>query len=146
MVNNAPIVLSLSEPPTPKPIPRHRLNSELCLPVRLPSIGSYGRRSVHIIANVSQAFLQREASQAAPKAVLRQLRRSPTPPSTPPPPDEPGDISTRESQDSVSPSASPTTPSSWSISIPKFISGKTWKEPQVYRFILNGVCISYLCH
>lgn len=139
MVNNAPIILLLAEqfasgPPSPKPMPRHRLDSELCLPVRLPSTGSYDRLSPHIIANVSQAFLQREASQAAPKAVLRQLRRSPTPPSSPPPSEEPEDSSTGERRNSVSQNASPTsptTPSSWSFTIPKFGSTKTWKEPQV---------------
>ncbi|KAG6378818.1 hypothetical protein JVT61DRAFT_13097 [Boletus reticuloceps] len=140
MVNNAPMILSLakhlsSEPPLAKPIPRHRL-SELCLPVRLPSTGSYDSLSVHIIANVSQAFLQREANQAAPKAILRQLRRSPTPPPTPPPPEEPEDNSISERRDSISPSASPTsptTPSSWSIGIPNFSSTKTWKEPQPFE-------------
>ncbi|KAH0840025.1 hypothetical protein J3R83DRAFT_988 [Lanmaoa asiatica] len=141
MVNNAPIILSLaeqltSEPPSPKPLPRHRLGSELCLPVRLPSTGSYDCLSAYIIADVSQAFLQREATQAAPKAILRQLRRSPTPPSSPPPQpasEEPEDSSPRNS---ISPSASPTsptTPSSWSISIPKFSSPKTWKEPQPFE-------------
>ena len=139
MMNNAPMVLFLaaqlsSEPPSPKPVPRRPLDSELCLPARLPSTGLYECLLVHIIANISQAFLQREASQAAPKAILRQLRRSPTPPSSPPPSGEPGDIATYESQDSVSPSASPTAPtapSKWSISLPKFSSAKTWKEPQV---------------
>lgn len=142
MVNNASIILFLaeqfaSEPQSPKPVPRYRLGSELCLPARLPSTGSYDFLLVHIIANVSQAFLQREASQAAPQAILRQLRHSPTPPSSPPPQlasDEPEDGSTRERRNSVSPSASPTsptTPSSWSFSIPKFSSTKAWKEPQV---------------
>ncbi|KAI9574582.1 hypothetical protein HD554DRAFT_2011948 [Boletus coccyginus] len=125
MVNNAPIILSLAEqltpaPSSPKPVPRHRLDSELCLPVRLPST----------------AFLQREASQAGPKAVLRQLRRSPTPPSSPPPSEVPEDSSTGERRNNVSQSASPTsptTPSSWSFTIPKFGSTKTWKEPQPFE-------------
>ncbi|KAF8558887.1 hypothetical protein OG21DRAFT_1474706 [Imleria badia] len=122
MVNNAPMILSLVqqlilEPPSPKPIPRHRFHSEPCLPARLPS----------------SAFLQREASQAAPKAIIRQLRRSPTPPTSPSPSEEPED---GERRNSVSPSASPTsptTPSSWSISIPNFSSTKTWKEPQPFE-------------
>lgn len=148
------MILSLAEqlssaPPSPKPVPRHRLGSELCLLARLPSTGSYDRLSVHTITNISQAFLQREASQTAPKAILRQLRRSPTPPSSPPPhpaSDEPEDSSTRERRDSISSSASlpsPTTPSSWSFSIPKFNSTKTWKEPQVGAFRLQWTWDSY---
>ncbi|KAG9317556.1 hypothetical protein JVU11DRAFT_1762 [Chiua virens] len=137
MLNNAPIILSLieklnSESPSLKPVPRNRLSSELCLPERLPSTGSYHHLSVYIVANVPRAFLQREACQAAPRAILQQLRRSPTPPSSPPL-DEETNGSTRERRDSVSSNASPTsptTPSSWSFSIPKFSSTKTWKEPQ----------------
>jgi len=32
------------------------------------------------LTDIFKAFLQREAEQVAPKAILRQLRRSPTPP------------------------------------------------------------------
>jgi len=133
MVNNAPIVHRLAEqltlePPSPKPVPRHWVGSEPCLPARLPST----------------AFLQREASQAAPKAILRQLRRSPTPPSSPPPQlasEESEDGSTRERRDSVSSSASPTSPSTplnWIM--PRSNSTRTWKEPQpfeIFRAIEN---------
>lgn len=144
MVNNASLIHTLaeqlaSEPSSPKPVPRPRQPSALCLPARLPSTGSYDYLLVYIIANVSQAFLQREASQAAPGAILRQLRRSPTPPSSTTS-DEPGDTLTRERRDSVSSTASPTSPtrpSSWIISIPKLSSSKSWKEPQVlHQWIL----------
>ncbi|KAK7470743.1 hypothetical protein VKT23_002163 [Stygiomarasmius scandens] len=53
------VVGSSSNSPT-----RKRIASDPCLPERLPS----------------NSFLQREAEQVAPKAILRQLRRSPTPP------------------------------------------------------------------
>ncbi|KAJ7904430.1 hypothetical protein B0H14DRAFT_2328319, partial [Mycena olivaceomarginata] len=45
------------------PTPRRRVSSHPCLPERLPTTG----------------FLEREAEIDAPKAVLRQLRRSPSP-------------------------------------------------------------------
>ncbi|KAJ6539260.1 hypothetical protein B0H19DRAFT_961215 [Mycena capillaripes] len=53
-----------------RPIPRRRVSSNPCLPERLPTT----------------SFLQREAEIDAPKAILRQLRRSPTPS----PPNSPG--------------------------------------------------------
>ena len=151
MVNNASLILSLaeqlsSEPPSPKPTARHRVSSAVCLPARLPSTGSYLRLSLHIIANVSQAFLQREASQAAPKAILRQLRRSPTPPSSPPPPEEPDESSTSERRNSITPSASPTsptTPLSWSTGSPRLSSNNAWKEPQVRTFRFSGLRIPH---
>ncbi|KIK98762.1 hypothetical protein PAXRUDRAFT_823546 [Paxillus rubicundulus Ve08.2h10] len=125
MVNNASMILSLAEqlssdPPNPRPTPRHRLSLEPCLPARLPST----------------AFLQREARQGALKAMLRQLRRSPTPPSSPPPEMESEEGSpTLKRRDSISstasPPSSPTTSWSWSLSIPKFSS--TWKEPQPFE-------------
>ncbi|KAH9947265.1 hypothetical protein B0H21DRAFT_692334 [Amylocystis lapponica] len=71
MVNNAALVLHLASqfsdaehPPLHTHVPvRERVQSDPCLPVRLPST----------------AFLQREADQVAPKAMIRQLRRTPTP-------------------------------------------------------------------
>ncbi|KDQ07456.1 hypothetical protein BOTBODRAFT_192382 [Botryobasidium botryosum FD-172 SS1] len=67
MFNHAWLLAALDEydgPPRP-PIPeRARLASEPFLPARLPTT----------------AFLEREATQNAPRAIIRQLRRSPTPP------------------------------------------------------------------
>ncbi|KAI0921899.1 hypothetical protein AcW1_004246 [Taiwanofungus camphoratus] len=74
MVNNAYIVLQLAselenEGNNPFATVRERLPPAPCLLTRLPSTG----------------FLLREAEQLAPKAVIRQLRRtpSPSPPSSP---------------------------------------------------------------
>lgn len=69
MVNNAPVISSILDRFSPdfaqRSVTRARISPDPCLPARLPTTG----------------FLQREAEQNAPKAVLRQLRRSPTPPS-----------------------------------------------------------------
>ncbi|KAF5369836.1 hypothetical protein D9758_001133 [Tetrapyrgos nigripes] len=65
--NNAPIIDALEKSLDSLPSgasPRRRVDSDPCLPSRLPS----------------NSVLQREAEQVAPKAILRQLRRSPTPP------------------------------------------------------------------
>ncbi|KAL4264211.1 hypothetical protein AB1N83_004585 [Pleurotus pulmonarius] len=71
MFNNAFLIHSLKEnvdqDEAPRPRPRPRVSSEPCLPERLPSGG----------------FLQREAEYSAPRAILRQLRRSPSPPQSP---------------------------------------------------------------
>ncbi|TFK43618.1 hypothetical protein BDQ12DRAFT_675282 [Crucibulum laeve] len=67
--NNAPLVISLGEGLDIRPnalevpIPRRRVVSDPCLPERLPTSG----------------FIQREAEELAPRATLRQLRRSPSP-------------------------------------------------------------------
>lgn len=88
--------------------------SEPCLPERLPSSG----------------FIQREAEDLAPRAILRQLRRSPTPltsdseshPDTP-------QHGRRASVSSVASSSSPTAPKSPKISI----KTSSWKEPQPFE-------------
>lgn len=71
MVNNASVILSIVDRLGPdfaqRSATRARISPDPCLPARLPTTG----------------FLQREAEQNAPKAVLRQLRRSPTPPLSP---------------------------------------------------------------
>lgn len=87
------------------------------------------------VSYVSQGFLQREAGQTAPKAILRQLRRSPTPPLSPPP-DFEHDSSTHDGSDSQglqSSVSSPTSPSSSStkFNIPPTRLSASWKEPQV---------------
>ncbi|KAI0091961.1 hypothetical protein BDY19DRAFT_927701 [Irpex rosettiformis] len=74
MYNNAHTLWWLSEHldnnPTSSAQPpvRKKLEYEPCLPARLPSSG----------------FLQREANSLAPKAIIKQLRRSPTPPGSEP--------------------------------------------------------------
>jgi len=71
MLNNAPLIMHLGEslqaPETPtrsRRYSREKLSPEPCLLERLPTT----------------AFIQREAEQIAPKTVLKQLRRTPTPP------------------------------------------------------------------
>ncbi|KAI0698925.1 hypothetical protein BC835DRAFT_1333432 [Cytidiella melzeri] len=69
MYNNAPVLSSLIEQldsplVSPKPPVREKLKYEPCLLERLPSTG----------------FLQREAESLAPKSMIKQLRRSPSPP------------------------------------------------------------------
>ncbi|KAG6837556.1 hypothetical protein H0H93_007737 [Arthromyces matolae] len=91
---------------------RLRVVSELCLPERLPSSG----------------FILREAEDLAPKAILRQLRRSPSPPS--PHSDGHSDIPMRGRSASQSSEAS----SSTSPKSPKVqIVASSWKEPQPFE-------------
>ena len=104
------------------------------------SVINYPERHV---SNVSQGFLQREADQAAPKAILRQLRRSPTPPLSPIS-DFERDSSTYDGinsqgrQDNVS---SPTSPSTSFNMSPTRIS-TSWKEPQVCAIGLHAGHVS----
>ncbi|KAL4075935.1 hypothetical protein J3A83DRAFT_4357072 [Scleroderma citrinum] len=124
MVNNAPIIQFLVQHGfDSQPLPRHQVKNEPCLPTRLPSTG----------------FLQREADQAAPKAILRQLRRSPTPPLSPPPGFEP-DSTAHDGSDSQGRRSSPSSPTSpqSSLSSSKFnilsqSLSKSWKEPQPFE-------------
>ncbi|KAI0347066.1 hypothetical protein BDW22DRAFT_1351411 [Trametopsis cervina] len=69
MYNNAPTLTWITERlehPAESSTPRvhTKVKCEPCLPARLPSTG----------------FLQREAESLAPRAIIRQLRRSPSPP------------------------------------------------------------------
>lgn len=68
MSNNTHILLALGERlehpvPAPGPSRKQRLSPEPCLPERLPGTG----------------FLQREAESLAPRELIRQLRRTPSP-------------------------------------------------------------------
>ncbi|KAG6890959.1 hypothetical protein C0995_000916 [Termitomyces sp. Mi166 len=100
-------------------ISRGKVASNPCLPERLPSSG----------------FILREAEDLAPKAILRRLRRSPTPPPSPGS-DIHSVVSTcrrNTSHSSEAPSSSP---------VPKSPNNPTnritsWKEPQV-RTSLKG--------
>ncbi|KZP32863.1 hypothetical protein FIBSPDRAFT_811645 [Athelia psychrophila] len=94
--------------------PRRRLTSEPTLPSRLPSTG----------------FLLREADQKAPLAILKQLRRTPTPPS--PSTEEEVPRTRRPSITSVTSSSSSLT--SKIVVRPKSMtSASHWKEPQPFE-------------
>ncbi|KAG2118836.1 uncharacterized protein F5147DRAFT_667016 [Suillus discolor] len=123
MVNNASLILSIVDRFSPslaqRSVARARVSSDPCLPARLPTTG----------------FLQREAEQNAPRAVLRQLRRSPTPPSptteyhdatedTPPHVERRGSVSSESDQTS-------STRSLFSFSRSQPSGG--WKEPQPFE-------------
>jgi hypothetical protein len=65
-----------------RPIPRRRVSSDPCLPERLPTTSKWLLDDSQIFVltfHLNSGFLQREAEIDAPKAILRQLRRSPTP-------------------------------------------------------------------
>ncbi|KAG1907291.1 uncharacterized protein F5891DRAFT_1125198 [Suillus fuscotomentosus] len=123
MVNNTSLILSIVDCFSPnlaqRSVARARVSSDPCLPARLPTTG----------------FLQREAEQNAPRAVLRQLRRSPTPPSptteyhdatedAPPHVERRGSVSSESDQTS-------STRSLFSFSRSQPSGG--WKEPQPFE-------------
>ncbi|KAJ4466506.1 hypothetical protein J3R30DRAFT_2268970 [Lentinula aciculospora] len=101
---------------------RQCLPSSLCLPVRLPN----------------SSFIQREAELAAPKAILRQLRRSPSPPLS-----ETDDLDSEggghartlssASTEFASPSSSPSQSNYKSNNTEKLSS--SWKEPQPFEVL-----------
>ncbi|KIK48644.1 hypothetical protein CY34DRAFT_7976 [Suillus luteus UH-Slu-Lm8-n1] len=123
MVNNASVILSIVERFSPdfaqRSVTRARVSPDPCLPARLPTTG----------------FLQREAEQNAPKAVLRQLRRSPTPPS---PTTEYHDA-TEDTQPhagrrgSVSSESDQTSPTRSLFTISRSQPSGGWKEPQPFE-------------
>lgn len=123
MVNNAPVILSILDRFSPdfvqRSATRARICPDPCLPARLPTTG----------------FLQREAEQNAPKAVLRQLRRSPTPPSptteyhdatedTPPHVGRRGSVSSSSEQSS---------PKQSLFTFSRSQPSGGWKEPQPFE-------------
>ncbi|RDB22675.1 hypothetical protein Hypma_010292 [Hypsizygus marmoreus] len=123
-INNAPVLQELSKHLDGRPdtlyVPdvRKRVRSDPCLPERLPTSG----------------FLQREAEELAPKAILRQLRRSPTPTSDDEAglfPDQSGHAR-RASMSSVASSSSiKSTPKS-----PDYNNAMSaWKEPQPFEVL-----------
>lgn len=123
MVNNAPVILSILDRFSPdfvqRSATRARICPDPCLPARLPTTG----------------FLQREAEQNAPKAVLRQLRRSPTPPSPTTEyhdatEDTPPHVGRRGSVSSASEQSSPKQ-SLFTFSRSQPSGG--WKEPQPFE-------------
>ncbi|KAJ6516003.1 hypothetical protein C8R45DRAFT_811479 [Mycena sanguinolenta] len=125
-----------SESPN-RPIPRRRVSSHPCLPERLPTTG----------------FLQREADLDAPKAILRQLRRSPTPPTSPEletveSPTAEEQPPTHERRPSLSSLASTSSIKSFGSSLiqRQDKSQSPWKEPQAsdVRFARTPKDIMYL--
>ncbi|KAJ7095297.1 hypothetical protein B0H15DRAFT_828923 [Mycena belliarum] len=126
-MNNAPLVHYLGEESgISKPVPRRRVSSNPCLPERLPTT----------------SFLQREAETVAPKAVLRQLRRSPTPspPNSPEPDDEPEENPKHKRRPSLSSLASSASSikSFGSTLMQRSREGKSqspWKEPQPFEVL-----------
>ncbi|KAJ7129774.1 hypothetical protein C8R44DRAFT_908697 [Mycena epipterygia] len=134
-MNHAPLVHYLGgDQNLDKPVPRRRVSSNPCLPERLPT--------------TSKCFLQREAEIVAPKAMLRQLRRSPTPspPHSPEPEIEenPGH-QRRPSVTSLASSASSIR--SFSSSLMQRRDGESqssWKEPQAILRAIERKDIMYL--
>ncbi|KAK0206499.1 hypothetical protein DFS33DRAFT_1372790 [Desarmillaria ectypa] len=94
---------------------RRRVTSDPCLPERLPST----------------AFLQREAESVAPNEILRQLRRSPSPPSSPPEEDN-GFTHTRSSSVRSTASASVQSSAKYKSADTQGL-GVSWKEPQLFE-------------
>ncbi|KAG2047418.1 hypothetical protein BDR06DRAFT_1030861 [Suillus hirtellus] len=123
MVNNASLILSIVDHFSPnlaqRSVARARVSSDPCLPARLPTTG----------------FLQREAEQNAPRAVLRQLRRSPTPPSpTTEYHDAPEDIPPHvEIRGSVSSESDQTSSTRSLFSFSRSQPSGGWKEPQPFE-------------
>ncbi|KAJ3800424.1 hypothetical protein GGU11DRAFT_742508 [Lentinula aff. detonsa] len=112
--------VNTASPTVPK---RQSLSSSLCLPDRLPN----------------SSFIQREAEKAGPKAILRQLRRSPSPSSSEADDDfesedgshtrDPSSASTQ----STSPSNSPSQPNHQPNHIQN--SNSAWKDPQPFEVL-----------
>lgn len=86
MYNNAHILTSLAarfESPerSPSPPQRARIQSELCLPARLPTTGASATAVVssRMLTFGILGFIEREAEILAPREVIRQLIRTPSP-------------------------------------------------------------------
>ncbi|KAK0453581.1 hypothetical protein EV421DRAFT_1765080 [Armillaria borealis] len=95
---------------------RRRVTSDPCLPERLPST----------------AFLQREAEIVAPNEILRQLRRSPSPPSSPTAEEDNGFTHIRSSSVRSTASASAESSTTYKPTDTQLF-GAPWKEPQPFE-------------
>ncbi|EPQ59278.1 hypothetical protein GLOTRDRAFT_70571 [Gloeophyllum trabeum ATCC 11539] len=121
-INHAPILARLAQrldqPPDSEPTPRPKLESDPCLPARLPN----------------NAFIQREAEREAPYAYIRQLRRSPTPPESEAD-DAPEKAETTQQRSSSSAATSPPSSPTKRFSFPKASSQPKgpWKDPEPYE-------------
>ncbi|KAJ6538597.1 hypothetical protein B0H10DRAFT_2140615 [Mycena sp. CBHHK59/15] len=122
-MNYAPVVHYLGNDQIfDRPIPRKRVSSDPCLPERLPTTG----------------FLQREAETIAPKAILRQLQRSPTPsPPNSPEIEENHGHQRRPSLSSLASSASSIKSFGPSLIKPRSDDKlkSAWKEPQPFEVL-----------
>ncbi|KAF7331985.1 hypothetical protein MKEN_00078800 [Mycena kentingensis (nom. inval.)] len=126
-MNHSAVVAALgSERNSRRPSPRRRVTSDPCLPAGLPN----------------SSWLEREAQADAPKAILQQLRRSPTPPS---PPQSPTSATSEEHSPEHERRPSMNSVASSSSSIRSFgsafrqqssrASSTSWKEPQPYEVL-----------
>nr|GAT54022.1 predicted protein [Mycena chlorophos] len=120
-MNHASLLQALGEPRRrPTPTPRRRVTSHPCLPERLPNA----------------SILQREAESSAPAAILRQLRRSPSPESPPPAAEEDEeDIVQHQRRPSITSNASSTGSVRSFGSIFKQPKSNGWKEPQPFEIL-----------
>ncbi|KAG7449270.1 uncharacterized protein BT62DRAFT_945391 [Guyanagaster necrorhizus] len=119
VLNNAAIVevigRNLDSTPARRRV-RRRVTSDPCLPERLPS----------------SAFLLREAESVAPNEILRQLRRSPSPPSSPPAEDDDDFTHLRSSSVRSTASASVQAKAKSKVTDTQCFGGP-WKEPQPFE-------------
>jgi hypothetical protein len=139
MFNNASVVHSVGlhlDPLPPSSNPRQRVKSDPCLPERLPSTGQSENHIYFSVLTLYKGFIHREAEQEAPKAIIRQLRRSPTPPLT-----DSEEASPRETRPRTSSTSSSSSRFSFPSSPTQTIASTTsWKDPQVCTYIFQ---ISY---
>jgi hypothetical protein len=136
MLNNAPLVHALAvlddSSTLVLPVARRRVRSNPCLPERLPSTGmSSPCARITLMCTSVKGFLHREAEQLAPQAILKQLRRSPSPSDH----SENGDERRHSRRLSTSPVISSPTAAAAVVdksqSAPANVSGSSWKDPQV---------------
>lgn len=141
MFNNKPVVFTLADQldngqkPTYTSRPRRRLTSEPTLPARLPSTGKFKYILYTTFTDYIQGFIQREAEQIAPMAILKQLRRTPTPPT---PTEE--EVRPRRLSVTSQSSSSPSSPTAGKKAArPKSMPSTSWKEPQVLRVAVFSI-------
>lgn len=87
-------------------------------------------------SSTDTGFLQREAESVAPKAILRQLRRSPTPPLTSPelePEESQGNHERQRRPSLTSLASSSSSIKSFGSSLVQHKRDPNWKEPEPYE-------------
>ncbi|KAF7301345.1 hypothetical protein MIND_00699700 [Mycena indigotica] len=123
-MNHSALLSSLGEGRARRPSSRRRVTSDPCLPERLPT----------------SSILQREAEHDAPRAILRQLRRSPSPS----PPQSPTSEEAEEEEDRSSHHRRPSLNSmaSSTSSVRSFgsifkqpKSQSSWRDPQPFEVL-----------
>ncbi|KAJ7283739.1 hypothetical protein C8J57DRAFT_1432781 [Mycena rebaudengoi] len=91
-----------------------------------------------VSSNPYTGFLQREAESVAPKAILRQLRRSPTPPLTSPelePEESQGNHERQRRPSLTSLASSSSSIKSFGSSLVQHKRDPNWKEPEPYEVL-----------